>query len=134
MLDWIEEAASGWRAGIAVIIAAAIIWYAIQAILGWVDVISPAHAGERGLASVYSSREGRWTASGARMDDRAMAAAHRTLPFGTHVLVRHGSRSAVVKITDRGPWIRHRIIDLTPAAARAVGLAGLGEVTLEVLR
>jgi rare lipoprotein A len=64
-----------------------------------------------------------------------MTAAHRTLPFGTLVRVtnEHTGRSVVVRINDRGPFIRGRVIDLMPAAARAIGCDGLARVTLEVV-
>ena len=73
-----------------------------------------------GLASVYS---GGGTASGERMISAAMTAAHRTLPFGTRVTVtnKHTGRSVVVRINDRGPFVRGRVIDLSPAAAHAIG-------------
>ncbi len=64
-----------------------------------------------------------------------MTAAHRTLPFGTLVRVtnQHTGRSVVVRINDRGPFIRGRVIDLTPAAARALGFSGLAPVDLEIV-
>ncbi len=64
-----------------------------------------------------------------------MTAAHRTLPFGAEVRVtnlRNGC-SAVVRINDRGPFVRGRIIDVTPAAAHALGFSGLAPVKLDVL-
>jgi rare lipoprotein A len=63
-----------------------------------------------------------------------MTAAHRTLPFGTQVTVfnRRNGRSAVVRINDRGPFVRGRVIDLSPAAARALGMDGLASVSLTV--
>jgi rare lipoprotein A len=96
---------------------------------------SDSFAGQSGVASVYSSREGSKTASGARMQDFKMTAAHRSLPFGSKVRVtnRRNGRSVVVTINDRGPFIRGRIIDLTPAAARALGFSGLAKVTIEVV-
>ena len=84
---------------------------------------------QAGIASLYRLC-GHRTASGAVQNCGALTAAHRTLPFGTRVHVQHGGRSVVVRIIDRGPFVRGRIIDLTPAAARAVGIAGLGHVTL----
>jgi len=73
---------------------------------------------ETGIASVYGY--GRVTASGARFDPRALTAAHCTLPFGTLVKVcRIGGNCIVVRINDRGPFVRGCIIDLTPAAAHA---------------
>lgn len=89
----------------------------------------------RGKASYYHLRfNGRRTASGQRYDDAALTAAHRSLPFGTRVLVtsaRNG-RSVVVTINDRGPFLKSRVIDLSGAAARALGLMhhGIGEVVL----
>jgi rare lipoprotein A len=84
-----------------------------------------------GIASVYSDQR---TASGERMRPDTMTAAHRTLPFGTQVTVfnRHNGRSAVVRINDRGPFVRGRVIDLSPAAARALGIDGLASVSLTV--
>jgi rare lipoprotein A len=65
-----------------------------------------------------------------------MTAAHRSLPFGTKVRVtnRRNGNSVVVRINDRGPFVRGRVIDVTPAAARALGFAGLAPVTLSVMR
>jgi rare lipoprotein A len=86
-----------------------------------------------GLASVYS--DGR-TASGEHMNPGAMTAAHRTLPFGTMVTVvnsRNG-RSVTVRINDRGPFVHGRVIDLSPAAARVIGVDGLARVSLIVGR
>ncbi len=68
------------------------------------------------------------------MNPGAMTAAHRTLPFGTRVTVvnRRNGRSAVVRINDRGPFVHGRVIDLSPAAARALGVDGLAPVSLIV--
>jgi rare lipoprotein A len=84
-----------------------------------------------GIASVYG---GQHTASGEQMHPDTMTAAHRTLPFGTQVTVlnRRNGRSAVVRINDRGPFVRGRVIDLSPAAARALGIVGLASVSLTV--
>lgn len=75
------------------------------------------------------------TANGERMNPGALTAAHRTLPFGTRVNVvnQRNGKSVVVRISDRGPFVRGRIIDLTPAAARALGVSGLAPVTLSVV-
>ena len=85
-----------------------------------------------GIASVYS---GEPTANGEYAHASALTAAHRTLPFGTMVEVTNTQtgRSVVVRINDRGPYIRGRVIDLTPAGARAIGSSGLAPVTLTVL-
>jgi rare lipoprotein A len=93
---------------------------------------------QTGIASVYANGDGHaWskTANGERVNPGALTAAHRTLPFGTRVSVlnqRNGKR-VVVRISDRGPFVRGRIIDLTPAGARAIGLSGLAPVTVTVL-
>jgi rare lipoprotein A len=90
------------------------------------------HVGS-GIASVYLDRQ---TASGEAMDPGAMTAAHRTLPFGTEVTVinHDNGRAVVVRINDRGPFVRGRVIDLSPAAARALGVDGLAAVSLIVGR
>jgi rare lipoprotein A len=88
-----------------------------------------------GMASYYGNESGSKTASGQRFNQNAMTAAHRTLPFGTKLRVTHGDRSVVVTINDRGPFVRGRVLDLSTAAARAVGLtgAGVGRVVAEVM-
>ncbi|HML07730.1 MAG TPA: septal ring lytic transglycosylase RlpA family protein [Xanthobacteraceae bacterium] len=85
-----------------------------------------------GLASVYS---GERTANGEYARASGLTAAHRTLPFGTLVRVTNArtGRSVVVRINDRGPFVRGRVIDVTPAAAHALGMNGLAPVTLTVL-
>jgi rare lipoprotein A len=87
---------------------------------------------QSGIASIYAYKGGK-TASGERAAPGGLTAAHRTLPFGTHVRVvnKRNGRSVVVRINDRGPFIRGRVIDLTPAGARALGFSGLTPVVLE---
>jgi len=93
---------------------------------------SSAAIAESGLASIYAYSGGK-TASGERVQPGALTAAHRTLPFGTQVRVtnKRNGRSIMVRINDRGPFVRGRVIDLTPAAARALGFSGLAPVTVE---
>jgi rare lipoprotein A len=88
-----------------------------------------------GMASYYGNESGSQTASGQRFNQNAMTCAHRSLPFGTKLRVTHGGRSVVVTVNDRGPFVRGRVLDLSTAAARAVGLtsAGVGRVTAEVI-
>jgi len=88
-----------------------------------------------GMASFYGNESGHRTASGQRFNQEAMTAAHRSLPFGTKLRVTHGSRSVVVTVNDRGPFIRGRVLDLSTGAARAIGLtsAGVGRVVAEVM-
>jgi rare lipoprotein A len=88
--------------------------------------------GSSGIASYYW--QGQMTASGARFNPGAMTAAHRTLPFGTRVLVTNHSngRSVTVTINDRGPFVKGRIIDLSKAAAGAIGMQGQGLARVSV--
>ena len=86
-----------------------------------------------GVASFYGNESGRETASGQRFNENAMTCAHRSLPFGTKLKVSHGGRSVVVTVNDRGPFVRGRVLDLSTAAARALGIEGLGQVTAEVV-
>ena len=96
---------------------------------------SSAAVAESGIASVYAYAGGK-TASGESANPGGLTAAHRTLAFGTHVRVinRRNGRSITVRINDRGPFVRGRVIDLTPAGARALGFSGLAPVTLEPAR
>lgn len=89
---------------------------------------------ECGLASVYTT-ESEKAASGEDTQPRDLTAAHRSLPFGTLVLVNNqeNGRSAVVKITDRGPFTTGRIIDLSQIAARELRISGLTKVCLNIV-
>ncbi len=93
---------------------------------------SEEHHGQVGIASVYS---GGRTANGEHASPRHLTAAHRSLPFGTMVRVTNRStgRSVVVRINDRGPYVRGRVIDVTPAAAHELGFSGVAPVSLTVL-
>jgi rare lipoprotein A len=101
---------------------------------------APRHARvERGLASYYGGEfEGRRTASGAIYRGRRMTCAHRTLPFGTVLRVTdvETRKSVVVEVNDRGPYARGRVVDLSMAAARRLGILdrGVARVTVEVLQ
>ncbi len=92
-----------------------------------------AHA-ESGIASVYGYKGGK-TASGERANPAELTAAHKSLPFGTKVKVtnKKNGKTVTVRINDRGPFIRGRIIDLTPAAARQLGFSGLAPVTVRTM-
>lgn len=95
---------------------------------------------QSGEASWYSSKcnGGRKTASGIKLVDHASTAAHKTLPFGTRVKVTNSKngKSEIVKITDRGPYKRGRIIDVTAGVAQRLGFKsrGVTKVKLEVLK
>jgi rare lipoprotein A len=91
---------------------------------------------EVGIASWYGPGfQGKRTANGERFDTRALTAAHKTLPFGTRVRVKSlaDGKEVVVRINDRGPFIAGRIIDLSRAAAQALGMRGIKRVELERL-
>ena len=92
---------------------------------------------ERGIASWYGPKfNGKMTASGERYDMNAFTAAHLSLPFGTKIGVRNTrtGREVVVRVNDRGPYSRNRIIDLSYAAAKEVGVVGPGTASVEIYR
>jgi rare lipoprotein A len=89
------------------------------------------------MASFYGRRfHGRRTASGSRYDMNALTCAHRSAPFGTRLRVTElaSGRSVVVTVTDRGPFKRGRIVDLSVAAARALGIISRGLARVRVER
>jgi rare lipoprotein A len=91
----------------------------------------------KGLASWYGGKfHGRRTASGEIFDKTAFTAAHKTLPFGTLVRVKslRTGKEVVVRINDRGPHVKKRVIDLSGAAASALGLKSRGVATVVLLR
>jgi rare lipoprotein A len=90
---------------------------------------------EVGVASWYGTRlNGHLTASGERMDRQRLTAAHRTLPFGTilEVTNRKNGRKVLVRVNDRGPLRKTRIIDLSPAAAAVLGMRHKGLAVVEI--
>lgn len=90
---------------------------------------------DRGLASWYGPGfHGRATASGETFDTRQLTAAHKTLPFGTVVQVRNldNGKAVTVRINDRGPFVRRRVIDLSRAAAEAIDMIGPGVAPVEL--
>ncbi len=94
---------------------------------------------QTGIASYYSNRfRGRKTASGERYDPNKLTAAHRDYPFGTTVRVTNlaNGKSVIVRINDRGPHVKKRIIDVSAKAAQALDIvkAGIGKVKVEVLQ
>ena len=91
---------------------------------------------QHGVASCYGpGLHGRRTANGEKCNNHALTAAHKTLPFGSRVRVTNErtGRSVVVRINDRGPYAHGRVIDISKAAAQAVGLSGVGKVSLAKL-
>lgn len=101
--------------------------------------VRPGGRSEVGEASWYGRKHhGRRTASGERFDERALTAAHPSLPLGSRARVTNleNGRSVVVRVNDRGPYVGGRIIDLSRAAAKALGIteAGVARVEVEPLR
>ena len=109
----------------------------IIALTGLFLFVSPAHSA---IASWYDCKKAgecsrhKITASGEKFNPNALTAAHKTLPFGTKVRVTYKGKSVIVRINDRGPFIRGRTIDLSRAAARKIGCAGVCKVKIEVIR
>ena len=88
-----------------------------------------------GIASFYGNDAGNKTASGQRFDENDMTAAHPSLPFGTKLRVTCPGGTVVVRINDRGPFIKGRVLDLSKGAARKCGMISRGvvRVTTEVI-
>jgi rare lipoprotein A len=100
--------------------------------LGHSEGAQRTHSPQRGVASWYA--ESKYTANGERYHSSSMTAAHRTLPFGTMVKVTNLSQNcaAVVRINDRGPYKKGRIIDLSKAAAQQLKMIGAGTASVQV--
>lgn len=95
----------------------------------------PEGPSEQGIASYYSDRyHGRKTASGETLDQQALTAAHRSLPFGTRVHVEHleNGRTVTVRINDRGPFVKGRVIDLSRRGAEALDMIDSGLAPVRV--
>lgn len=96
---------------------------------------APLHAQQRGKASYYAKRAtGARTASGERLHHDSLTCAHKRYPFGTMLKVTNikNGKTTVVRVNDRGPFVRGRIIDLSYAAAREIGMLSAGITTVEV--
>ena len=94
-------------------------------------------AAQAEVATYYGQEfAGHRAASGEKFNPNGMTAAHRTFPFGTRVRVTNSSngRSIIVRINDRGPFVKGRAIDLSSGAARAIGMGSTGNVRMEVIR
>jgi peptidoglycan lytic transglycosylase len=119
------------------LVAAVATAFAVSCLVSKQAVAADGASGQSGIASVYSNKSSSSsrTASGKKLNPAALTAAHRTLPFGTNVLVtnKKNGRSVIVTINDRGPFRRGRVIDVTPAAARILGFSGLARVALRVV-
>ncbi|WAH59717.1 septal ring lytic transglycosylase RlpA family protein [Pseudomonas silvicola] len=98
-------------------------------------IIDPRGYDETGMATYYGAQhQGKRTASGERFDQHALTAAHRQLPFGTRVLVTNlgNGRKVAVRINDRGPHTRGRLIDVSHEAAEQLGMIGSGSARVRV--
>jgi rare lipoprotein A len=99
------------------------------------DAASARQTASRGVASFYSDTE---TASGERFDKNELTAAHPSLPFGTRLRVTDVSsgRFVTVRVNDRGPFVRGRVVDISPSAAEALGMVdkGVANVRLDVVQ
>ena len=96
--------------------------------------VTPVVASQVGVASYYGSKfDGKRTASGQIFRSNKLTAAHRTHRFGTRLKVTNlkNGKSVIVIVNDRGPFVKGRIIDLSKAAARKIGIHGLGKVKIE---
>lgn len=90
---------------------------------------------EFGVASWYGNESGNTTSMGTRFNPNGMTAAHKTLPLPSKVRVTnlHNGRSVVVLVNDRGPFKKGRLIDLSRAAARKIGMRGMAKVKVEYI-
>jgi peptidoglycan lytic transglycosylase len=107
------------------------LWFILY-IASLVTALASAAKAEEGVASHYGRDSGDRVACGGELDEAALTAAHRTLPCGTRVRVTNkgNGESVTVTINDRGPFVDGRVIDLSPAAARAIRMGGLASVTV----
>jgi rare lipoprotein A len=110
------------------ILAACLLLFAVPAsastmVASWYDCVKP---GECSKSKI--------TASGQKFNPNALTAAHKTLPFGTKLKVTYKGRTVIVRVNDRGPFIKGRHLDLSRAAARAIGCAGVCTVRVAVVR
>lgn len=115
-----------WLTGLFLLVMASLVGIAIKDGVIAAETCTASHYGKGdGFA-------GKRTASGERMNPAALTAAHKSRPFGSRVAVTnlHNGRSVTVRVNDRGPFVKGRCIDLSPAAARAIGMGGLARVTV----
>ena len=107
------------------------------AVITLLTMTIPGHADSVGVASYYGKEMGgRRTANGERFNPTGLTAAHRSLPFGTKLQVTNlkNGKSVVVRVTDRGPFRRGRMLDLSYGAAEAVGMVKTGTAKVKIAR
>jgi rare lipoprotein A len=112
------------------------IWIAVCTVVtGLASLAVPAVAGDKGQLATICTQAGK-TANGEMFAPSKLTAAHRTLPFGTMVRITNlrNGRTVIVRINDRGPFTKGRIIDVTPAAAAELKFSDLTPVALEVVK
>jgi rare lipoprotein A len=114
------------------------IWIAVCRVIvvtGLAPAAAPAVAGDKAQLATICTQAGK-TANGEMFVPSKLTAAHRTLPFGTLVRITNlrNGRTVIVRINDRGPFTKGRIIDVTPAAAVELKFSDLTPVTLEVVK
>ena len=137
-LSWVDDLAEAVWGGIALLLLAVLAVGAYIVVAGLLKVIE-AHAAESVVASIYWPGDGVVphndydTSSGQRYDADAMrcAAPPDTFPLGTRLYLRHGRNTAEVVVNDRGPFIKGRKLDCTPAVDKTLHLGGLGYVRVE---
>jgi rare lipoprotein A len=107
--------------------------FALALSLATLAIVPGASANQSGKASWYSL-PGNRTACGERMNPGAMTAAHRTLPCGTKIRVtnQRTGKSVIVRVNDRGPFVRGRIVDVSKSAGRKIGLVATGVASVTV--
>ncbi len=109
--------------------------FALSALLAVAFAVSAAHA-STGLASYYKS--GKLTANGERYNPQGLTAAHRNLPFGTKLKVTNlrNGKSVIVRVNDRGPFIKKRVLDLSYGAARVIGMhhSGVAKIRFDIIK
>ena len=121
------------RPSYALAITAVVLGCALGAIPAAAEETKPIQSG---AASWYGPGfHGKRTASGETFNTNALTAAHKTLPFGSEVRVTNErtGKSVVVRINDRGPYAHGRVIDLSKASTRAIGISGVADITLDRL-
>ena len=104
----------------------------IVRIAGLISALMSLVNAEEGLARKYTRKSGTEVACGGSLNENALTAAHKQLPCGSRARVtnRRNGKSVLVTINDRGPFVPGRVIDLTPAAARAIGMSDLAHVSV----
>ena len=94
----------------------------------------PTGVGFTGVSTTYGNNDaGGGTASGRPFNENELTCAHRTLPFGTRLAVTKGSKRVIVVVTDRGPYTKGRVLDVSRRAAKLLGLDGVGTVKCEIV-